>query len=137
MATRDSEQTNIKKARRVHAVRLFLYVSLGLIAGLMLSALAEYGLSLRRPSIPITPVPSPVLSRASSTEENLPTRLNLNTATWEELRMLPGIGDTYARAILDYRDAHGRFFFIEELMNIPGIGSKRFEKVKDRVFCGE
>lgn len=57
--------------------------------------------------------------------------LNINTATAEELTALPGIGDVLAQRIVAYRDAHGGFTSVEEIMNVSGIGQKRFESLRD------
>jgi comEA protein len=62
---------------------------------------------------------------ASGTE-----RININTATAEQLETLPGIGPTYAGRILKYRAENGGFGTLEELLKIKGIGKKRLEKLK-------
>lgn len=59
--------------------------------------------------------------------------LDLNTATLEELIDLPGIGPVLARRIVEYREAHGGFRSIEELLQIRGIGPKRLEQIRGRV----
>ena len=59
--------------------------------------------------------------------------INLNTATKDDLVALPGIGPSKARAILDYRSAHGPFKSIEEVKDVKGIGAKRFEKLKSEL----
>ncbi len=56
--------------------------------------------------------------------------INLNTATKEQLVLLPGIGDSTADKILAYRKEHGVFKVIEDIMKIKGIGTKKFEKMK-------
>ena len=58
---------------------------------------------------------------------------NINSATKIELIQLPGIGDTTADKIIAYREEHGGFSSIEELMNVPGIGQTKFESLKDLI----
>lgn len=60
-------------------------------------------------------------------------RLDLNTATKEELMGLTGIGESKAMSIISYRETNGTFKKIEEVMNITGIKSGVFEKIKDRI----
>lgn len=57
-------------------------------------------------------------------------RINLNTASEEELRTLPGIGESKARAIAVYRNEHGPFARTEDLMQVSGIGTSTYEKLK-------
>lgn len=59
--------------------------------------------------------------------------VNLNTASLEELTTLPGIGESKAKLIMEYRITVGKFKSIEELMNVSGIGEAMFAKVKDRI----
>lgn len=60
-------------------------------------------------------------------------KINLNTASKEELMTLSGIGEAKAEAILAYRREHGVFASIEEIQNIPGIKSAVFSKIKDQI----
>lgn len=55
--------------------------------------------------------------------------VSLNSATVEELTALPGIGQSTAEKIVEYRKQHG-FKDTRELMNIKGIGEKKYEKIK-------
>lgn len=56
--------------------------------------------------------------------------ININTASKEQLVLLPGIGDSTADKILLYKKEHGAFKSIEDIMKIKGIGAKKFEKMK-------
>lgn len=57
--------------------------------------------------------------------------VNINTATKEELIGLPGIGEATAMKILDYRQQKKGFKKIEDIMNVKGIGKKKFENLKN------
>jgi competence protein ComEA len=59
--------------------------------------------------------------------------ININTASLEELDSLPGIGPTLAQRIIDYREEHGPFATIEEIMEVSGIGPATFENIKDLI----
>jgi len=59
-------------------------------------------------------------------------KVSLNTATLEELLTIPNIGESKANAIIEYRNTVG-FTQIEDIMNIKGIGSGIFEKIKDYI----
>ena len=60
-------------------------------------------------------------------------RIDLNTADKQDLMTLPGIGESKAERILEYRQIHGRFSSTEELMNVSGIGSGVYEKIKEYI----
>ena len=73
---------------------------------------------------------------ASDSQETESDKINLNTATAEQLDTLPGIGPAYATAIITYRDQHA-FKTIEEIKDIKGIGDKTFEKLVNLITVGE
>ena len=60
-------------------------------------------------------------------------KIDLNSATLEELQTLPGVGPSTAQAIIDHRTEHGKFLRIEDLMEVRGIREKRFAKLKDYI----
>jgi competence protein ComEA len=69
-------------------------------------------------------------------EEAAPGKININTATKEQLVTLPGIGESKADSIIAYRTEHGGFSSIEEIMEIPGIKDAVFSKIKELITVG-
>ncbi len=60
-------------------------------------------------------------------------KININTAGLQELMELSGIGPTYAQKIIDFRTENGLFLKIEDLMKVPGIGTKTFDNIKSKI----
>ncbi len=60
-------------------------------------------------------------------------KINLNTATLEQLQTISGIGAKRAQDIIDYREANGGFSSVDDLTNVSGIGEKTLEKLKSEV----
>ena len=87
--------------------------------------------SATAPSATLPPTAPPTSAPAS---EPLPAGVvNLTTASAEELMTLPGIGETLARRIVEYRETHGGFHSIEEVQNVSGIGEKRFAAIRESI----
>jgi competence protein ComEA len=61
------------------------------------------------------------------------SRINVNLATAQELEQLPGIGPARAQAIIAYREQHGPFASVEELLKVDGIGPTTLERIRDLV----
>lgn len=61
------------------------------------------------------------------------SKVNINTATSEELRTLNGVGPATAEKIIQHREAHGNFKKIEDITKVNGIGEKTLEKFKDEI----
>jgi competence protein ComEA len=66
-----------------------------------------------------------------NSETNLKT--NINNANEEQLEKLPGIGESIAKAIIEYRKTNGRFLDINDLKNVSGIGESKFNRLKDYI----
>lgn len=72
-------------------------------------------------------------SNASSKQKGEDEKVNINTATQDELDSLPGIGPSLAERIISYREENGKFKSTDELQNVKGIGNAKFEDIKDKV----
>lgn len=73
----------------------------------------------------------------TTTETSFSGKLNLNTATVEELMQIEGIGEKTAQHIVAYREELGRYTFIEQLLDVEGIGEKKLESWKAYLFLDE
>lgn len=72
-------------------------------------------------------------SSASEGENQEKRKININTASTEELMTIPGIGEAKAASIIKYRETNGRFQAIEDIMNIQGIKEGVFSKIQDYI----
>ena len=75
-------------------------------------------------------------SNSSNTSDNSSTGnilININTASVDQLVTLSGIGESKAKAIIEYREKNGSFKTIEDIMNVSGIGESSFAKIKDYI----
>lgn len=79
------------------------------------------------------PSKAEVISEKYAIEEADDGRININTASKEELMTLPGIGESKADSIIEYRNEHGGYNSIEEIKNITGIKDGVFQKIKDLI----
>ena len=57
-------------------------------------------------------------------------KVNINTASAQQLTALPGVGEKMAARIVEYRQKSGGFKSIQELMNVQGVGEKNFQKIQ-------
>ena len=69
--------------------------------------------------------------KAAAEEARTDGLVNINTADLEELKTLPGIGDSKARSIIAYREKNGAFGTIDDIKNVEGIGDGVFAKLED------
>jgi len=84
---------------------------------------------------------APVVAQDEPAQPKKPAiegKLNINTATAEQIDMLPGMSKKRAAAVVEYRTKNGNFKTLEDLMKVQGIKQKRIDKIKDYViFEGE
>jgi len=89
------------------------------LAGLLLSLLGTLA------------VPSPAnAGQQASAEGQNQEKIEINSATVEQLQEVPGIGPTLAARIIDFRDEHGPFERVEDLLNVQGIGVRTLERMR-------
>ena len=69
----------------------------------------------------------------SSNKNTSTNKVSINNASAEELMTLPGIGESKAKDIIDYRTKNGPFKKLEDLKNIPGIGENVYNKLKENI----
>ena len=89
----------------------------------MALALALAGLTFVAPVLAAKPAPA--------------SKINLNSATVEQLTALPGVGEKLAGRIVEYRQKSGGYKSAAELMNVSGIGEKNFAKLQPFVTVGD
>ena len=77
-----------------------------------------------------------VQSRQEAPTAAKAAKIDLNRASSEELQALPGVGVRTAELIIGYREEHGRFEKIEDLMNVRGIGERTFLRLRELVEVG-
>jgi competence protein ComEA len=64
-------------------------------------------------------------------------KININTATAQQLETLPGVGAKLAARIVEYRQKAGGFKSAQELMNVQGVGEKNFARIQPHLTVGE
>lgn len=119
---------------------------LALVVALSLAGISGFYLVRNRRQEPITPrlistAATSLPSRGTTPppETTLPQPafpVDLNTADMDTLMTLPGIGPVLAGRILEYRQTHGSFTQIDDLLEIDGIGQKRLEAIREYITIG-
>ena len=80
--------------------------------------------------------PKSIIAQESSLNEGM-SKININTASQEQFEQIKGIGPGLAKKIIEYRESHGNFEKVEDLINVKGIGEKKLEKMKDIITISE
>lgn len=119
-------------ARHKSAARLLLIVLFSICILLLLFFEGDYLLSLRRASLVILPEDAPLVRSLPAMEDG---KIDINLATAEELQAVSGIGPVTAQSILALREERNGFYFMEELLDVPGVGEKRLEALREMFFC--
>lgn len=78
----------------------------------------------------------PTFSQQNKSTQTAIKKVNINTASAQELSTLPRIGPKKAAAIVEYRNKNGKFQRIEDIMKVKGIGEKTFLRLKDLITVG-
>jgi len=113
-----------------------MLVAIGLVASglaLFLPTIRSRPLTILEPIEPIDITGIRILLPTFLDAEEKDDMVNLNTASAEELTSLPGIGEVLAARIVAYREEHGPFQTLDDLMQVSGIGSKVVEEIRDLV----
>ncbi len=98
---------------------------------LLVSILAAAILATSAPIAAAQPTAQP--QRSSQSKKAAPGVININTAPAADLQRLPGIGANTAARIVEYRQKNGPFKKVEDLMNVRGVGEKKFLKLKANI----
>ena len=121
------------KKRGITVLLLLTAVFVGLICGFFI------GRNFNHSEVEISRLPKPTEMPAASvvTSDTQPPSLpqqangkvNINSATADQLMLLPGIGQVLAQRIIDYRNSHGNFQKVADLLLVEGIGEQRLNSI--------
>ena len=123
-------QKNRKEQTKFLAVVLFFLVSGILYSRSFYHGTLDMGTEITADEIG-------AVSDETVSAEQMMGKININTASQEELMLLPGIGEGRAADIITYRNENDVFGHIEDIMKVSGIGEKTFEEIKERITVGE
>jgi competence protein ComEA len=107
-------------------------MTLALLGAIALSGLGVQLWQQQRPPIRVEPGPTPPYAQWEALVQQA-RQININQATAEELERLPEIGPSTSQRIVDYRNTHGSFRSPEELLDVPGIGPKTLDTLREYV----
>ncbi len=106
------------------------YIS-GIICFALLFGMSAFGADNldQTQQIPGSAQPAPDMSSPSMGTQQAVGMVNINTATADQLKMLPGIDDNLAKSIVSYRDSNGPFNTTDDLLNVSGMTKEKLNKI--------
>jgi len=120
---------NIGKHILLSTIFLFIGIMIGVFIG---SGTDGDAIQLTKTDISIIDGPAPT----TAYYDEVIGRVNINTATAEELSSIPGIGKVTAQRIIEYRRKYGKFYSINDLLKVKGIGASSLEEIKPYITVG-
>ena len=133
LETQDSENHFESDAvnRAVKVFIIYCFCMSVLLVGLII----KYAPDFERPQyVAYTETESEAEPLITRSIENKISRIGINSATYEDLLTISGIGPSYAKKILEYRDKKGTIVRFEDLLEIDGIGDKKLEQIKEACY---
>ena len=111
------------------------------ITNINLAYIIEDGMKIHIPSkeekestiIVESNIDSGTVEQSNEIKSNNKLKININTATKTDLETLPGIGESTALKIIEYRKEKGKFKLIEDIKQVNGIGENKFNKIKELI----
>ncbi len=119
-------QTPVRKIQKRYYILIFV---LAICAGVFLKGIEEEKFTIIHNSTAYAPETDIVY--AQEIDEN--NKININEADIYELDKLYGIGEGFAKRIIEYRTKNGKFEVIQDIMKVSGIGEKTFNGIKDYI----
>lgn len=111
-----------------------LFIIIFFIAAMILAGMLIEKRNSEYRSYFVTPQTSEQIGSDASREVSAVLHVNINSDDPNELTQLNGIGEKMAQRIIDYRHEYGDFEVIEDIMRVPGIGTKRFDSFKNYIY---
>ena len=125
------------KKKGITVMLLLTFLFLGFICGFFM------GRNVNHSNVELSRLPKPTTAPTSSAlpsgtqpvtlPQQIMGKININTATIDQLMLLPGIGQVLAQNIIDYRNTHGNFQKAADLLLVEGIGEQRLDSIIDLI----